>query len=280
MTVRKPSVAGTFYPEDPKKLKGMIQDLLNQESESIDYSLASCPILGGVVPHAGYMYSGYQAVHFYEILRYSKVQVDTVIILNPNHTGFGEGEVSLPGCDQWETPLGMVSIDQEFAAKLNYPSSSMAHLQEHSAEVQLPFLQVFLEQGFKVLPISMNQQTPESAGKLARAIVETNRDLKRKLLVIASSDFSHYVKPEEGMKLDHLVVDAILHLDTKRVYREVRKHRISVCGYGPIMALMEYALMCSDHPRVKVLRQGNSGDISPSDSVVDYFSMLFYQEKG
>ena len=185
--------------------------------------------------------------------------------------------MSVAGSDAWETPLGILEVDVEFAKKLKLPINTVAHKNEHSAEIQLPFLQLFLREGFKILPISMNHQTLDCAHKLARSIVETNQILKRNLLILASSDFSHYISPALAFKLDHLVVEAICQLDAKQIYKKVKRHCISVCGFGPIMTLVEYSRMLYQDARVKVLRQGNSGDITPSDSVVDYLSILFYR---
>lgn len=279
MNVRKARVAGTFYPEQPERLIDMVRHLLKKESELIDYSLGKNQILGGVVPHAGYMYSGYEAIHLYELIRYSQIPYDTIVILNPNHNLHLEEDVSVAGSDAWETPLGKVEVDLEFAKELDLPMNTVAHRNEHSAEVQLPFLQLFLREGFKILPISINHQTVACALKLARLIVKTNQVLKRKLLVLASSDFSHYIAPDLAFKLDHLVVEAICKLDTEQIYNEVKRHCISVCGFGPIMTLVEYSRILYQDAMVKVLRQGNSGDITPSNSVVDYLSILFYRPK-
>ncbi|MCZ4695742.1 AmmeMemoRadiSam system protein B [Ancylomarina euxinus] len=276
MKVRRASVAGTFYPKQPERIKGMVQHILSKESKLIDYSLGKNHILGGVVPHAGYMYSGYEAIHLYELIRYSQIQFDTIIILNPNHSAYLDEEVSVAGSDAWETPLGKVKVDIEFGKMLNLPMNTVAHQAEHSAEVQIPFLQLLLREGFKILPICMNHQTIECARNLALSIVDANKILKRKLLVLASSDFSHYVSPDLGFRLDHLVVQGIQKMNTEQIFNEITRHRISVCGFGPIMTLVEYLQLLYKDVKVKVLRQGNSGDITSSNSVVDYFSIMFY----
>jgi len=279
MDIRKAWVAGTFYPDQPEQLVDMVRHLLNKEAKLIDYSLGKNHILGGVVPHAGYMYSGYEAVHLYELIRYSEIAFDTIIILHPNHTALVAEDLCVAGCEAWETPLGKLEVDREFAKMLKLPMNKVAHQNEHSAEVQLPFLQLFLREGFKILPICMNHQTVNCALKLANLIVEANQVMKRKLLVLASSDFSHFLTPDLAYKLDQLVVKAIRKLDSQQIFDAVRRHRISVCGFGPIMTLVEYSRMLHKDAKVKVLRQGNSGDIKPSNSVVDYLSILFYRPK-
>jgi AmmeMemoRadiSam system protein B len=125
----------------------------------------------------------------------------------------------------------------------------------------------------------MADQTYEAARILARKIHSANGILKKQILIIASSDFSHYVHPEEGKRKDDLVIREILNMNTENVYQTVREHHISVCGYGPIMTLMEYAKMLDGEPLAEVIRRGNSGDIIPSSEVVDYITILFSLEK-
>ncbi|WP_164977500.1 AmmeMemoRadiSam system protein B [Ancylomarina salipaludis] len=279
MYTRKAWVAGTFYPEQPERLVDMVRHLLKKESKLIDYSLGKHHILGGIVPHAGYMYSGYEAVHLYELIRYSEIDFDTILILHPNHTILMDEDLSVTGSDIWETPLGKLEVDLEFAKMLNLPMNRIAHQNEHSAEVQLPFLQLFLRKGFKILPISMNHQTVSCALKLANLIIETNQILKRRLLVLASSDFSHYLAPDLAYRQDQYVVKAISEFDTEQIFNKVKRHRISVCGFGPIMTLVAYSRMLHKDAIAKVLRRGNSGDVRSSNSVVDYLSILFYRPK-
>ena len=276
MNIRKPSVAGRFYPETKNEIIKQLNEVLKQEQDRIDFSLNKTNIIGGIVPHAGYMFSAYQAVHFYEILKQSKYKFDTFIILNPNHTGYGEN-ISVDSHDFWETPMGNVKIDSEFRALTNFTISSVAHQFEHSGEVQIPMLQHFIDYEFQILPITMSVQNIENANIIAKTILNVNQQLEKKICILASSDFSHFVKPEEGKKLDRFVIDEILKLNASGVQKEVKEKNISVCGYGPIMTLIEYAKLVSDSPKVKVLKIGNSGDVIPSNEVVDYVSMLFSQ---
>lgn len=275
LKIRKPAVAGRFYPGTKSELKEQINSFYLAEKDQIDISYAKKNIIGGVVPHAGYMFSGYEAVHFFEIIKQTKKSVDTIFILNPNHSGMGE-PVALDTNHFWETPLGNIEIDLDFKSKLDIPKSEQAHKYEHSAEVMLPFLQHFLDQPFKILPISITNQNYEISKQLANSIYEANQDLKKNILLIASSDFSHYVSPEEGARKDMLVLNEILDFNAEKVYEVVRKNHISVCGFGPIMALMEYAKRVSESPKVKILRKGHSGEVIPSDEVVDYVTILFY----
>ena len=275
MNVRIPTVAGSFYPGTPDEINTLVDRILEAEKEKINYSLAERKIIGCVVPHAGYVYSAYEAVHFFDIIRESGQQYDTFIIVNPNHTGYGE-YIEVDSSDSWSTPLGDVPLDTEFAQKLDLPRSNRAQMQEHSAEVMLPLLQKFISYDFKVLPISMLRQNPVSALELAEKIRNANSLLDRKLMIIASSDFSHFESPADGHRKDDLVLEQIENKNSEKLYDTVIQNRISVCGYGPIMTLLEYSNLVSDKVESSILARGNSGKTRPSDSVVDYITILFY----
>ncbi len=276
MKIRKPAVAGRFYPATKDEIHKQLNEVLEKEHSTIDYLLSKLDIIGGIVPHAGYMFSAYQAVHFYEILNQSKQNFDTFIIINPNHSGYG-AEISIDSNDFWETPMGNVKIDSDFRALTNFTISSEAHQYEHSGEVQIPMLQHFLNYKFQILPITMSVQNIENAKIIAKTILRVNQQLGKKICLLASSDFSHFVEPEEGRRLDRLVLNEILNLNASGVQKEVKGKNISVCGYGAIMTLIEYAKLVTKKPRVKELKVGNSGEIIPSNEVVDYVSMIFYQ---
>jgi AmmeMemoRadiSam system protein B len=277
MKTRRPAVAGRFYPGNASEIRHQLSHILDRERPLIEMALAEKEIIGAVVPHAGYMFSGYQAIHFFEILKRSKQQFDTFFIINPNHTGYGE-EISLDENDLWETPLGKVEIDYDFYDLLDFAESEAAHKFEHSGEVMVPMLQNSLDYDFRIVPITLSHQNLENARVIAKAIHRANALLKKKICVIASSDFSHFVEPDEGKKLDRPVIEEILNMNPEGVYREVRESNLSVCGFGPIMALMEYADMVAHKPRARILRKGHSGEIMPSDEVVDYVSILFYTD--
>ena len=275
MNVRKATVAGAFYPGSPKEINHLLDRVLNAEKDKIDYSYADREIIGCVVPHAGYIYSAYEAVHFFEIIRQSGKEYDTFIIINPNHTGYGE-YIEVDSSDTWETPLGTVPLDTEFARALELPRSNRAQQQEHSAEVMLPLLQKFMPFEFQVLPVSMLRQNPVSSLELAEKIRNANARLKRKLMIIASSDFSHFESPADGHRKDEMVLEQITKQDSEKLYDTVIQNRISVCGYGPIMTLIEYSGLVSEKPLSSILARGNSGKTRPSDSVVDYITILLH----
>ncbi|MBN2521419.1 MAG: AmmeMemoRadiSam system protein B [Bacteroidales bacterium] len=273
--IRKPAVAGKFYPSNKDELNKLITDIFNKEKSKINYSLSKKKIIGAVVPHAGYMFSAYEAIHFFEIIKYVKTHYDTIIILNPDHHGYGPS-ASLDTNDKWESPFGVVEIDKDFYTELPFTESKSAHQYEHSGEVMLPLLQYSLDYPFKILPISISKQTIDNSLLIANSIYKANRVLNKKILLIASSDFSHFVDPEEGKKLDDFVIDHILKLDSQGVIKTIRSKNISVCGYGPITTLIEYSKLINKNTKTEVLRRGNSGDVIPSSEVVDYVTILFY----
>jgi len=268
---REPAVAGMFYPANPNSLKKQIVDLLKSELGKIEVDLAKPEIIGGIVPHAGYIYSGYEAVHFFELIQQSGKQFETIVILNPDHQGYSPAFATTPH-DEWKTPLGTIEIDKELASFL--PTSEIAHRDEHSAEVMLPFIQTFFK-NVKILPISIGSPTPDTAKQLAQIINKAQKETGRQILIIASSDFSHYVTPEKGKMLDDLAIDQIQKLDSENLFQTIRRNGITVCGYGPIMTLIEYSLIITAKPKVNIAARGNSGKNSPSNSVVDYITIIF-----
>jgi len=276
MNTRNPAVAGRFYPGTKDELSIQLSQILRKEDEHINRELAKNKIIGAVVPHAGYMFSAYQAIHFFELLKSSDEQFDTFFIINPNHTGYGD-EISLDENDYWETPLGKTEIDKDFYDLLDFSESASAHKFEHSGEVMLPLLQYSIEYDFKILPVTLSKQNPENARFIANEIVKANKLLNKKICLIASSDFSHFVHPDKGKQLDKYVIDEILNMNSEGVFEEVREKNISVCGYGPIMTLIEFSKLVADKPQTEILKIGHSGEVIPSDEVVDYVSILFHE---
>ena len=141
----------------------------------------------------------------------------------------------------------------------------------------IPLLQKFIHYDYKILPITITFQTFDNAKYVAEQIKKANDRLKKRIFIIASTDFSHFIHPKKGEELDQLVIDKILHNESREVESVIKKNHISVCGPGPIMALMEYAKLVADNPNINLLKKGNSGDIIPSNEVVDYVSMMFYK---
>ncbi|NPV61144.1 MAG: MEMO1 family protein [Methanotrichaceae archaeon] len=263
--MRNPAVAGQFYPRSPEELSRQLEEMFREaDGEEL-------PILGAVVPHAGYVYSGRVAAEVYSRLP----ERDTVVILGPNHHGLG-APVALSR-DSWRTPLGTVEVDQELADALagtiiDYDET--AHRMEHSIEVQIPFLQSRLE-SFKILPIAMGLQDEETAEEVGRELGRAISTLHRNAIVIASSDFTHYEPQDVARRIDAQLIEAILNLDIPKLYSRVYNLNASACGYGPIAATIS-AAKALGATSGKLLRYATSGDVVGDYSqVVGYGAMVF-----
>lgn len=276
MKVRKAIVAGQFYPREKEELIALIEQIKAKEADKIDLSLAENEIIGAVLPHAGYIYSGYEVIHYFEILKQSKQPIDTFIIITPNHKG-RELEIAFDDNHKWETPLGQLKVDTELMNYMSFSKYPEAHYFEHSGEVMLPFIQYYFAQNVKILPISIGLQNITNAKKVVEQLTTAIKITGRKVQIIASSDFSHYVSPELGMVQDDILLKAIFNLRVEDVYNSVKKYKITACGYGPIMSLIHYSLKSDSKPKVKILKRGHSGETNPSEEVVDYISILFYK---
>lgn len=276
MKIREAVVADKFYPGNKEELNDLIESIYKKERSNIKTDLAKKNIIGGVVPHAGYIYSGYQAVHFFDIVGKSK-KYDTIVIINPNHTGYGS-ELEADSNDKWKTPFGEVDVDIEFRDKLNINISDLGERYEHSGEVMVPYLQKYLDYDFKIVPICMGVQNFRNSSYLANELYRVKKELGREILIIASSDFTHFMTPKKGREMDQYVVDAIFEMDSEKIEIEVKNRNISVCGFGLIMTLIEYSKLIGDEIKIEILKRGHSGEVIESDEVVDYISMLFYRE--
>lgn len=277
MGVRKPWVAGSFYPADPERLRRSVEDCFTHR-----LGPGAVPprrgkerrIVGLISPHAGYIYSGPVAAHGYYHLALDG-KPSTLIILGPNHTGLGS-PVAMMREGSWETPLGVVEIDGELADAIFKASDiidvdEMAHLREHSIEVQLPFLQYLYGSDFRFVPISMGLQDLETSRAVGRAIAHAAEG--RELVVVASTDFTHYEPQSTAESKDRRVMEAILSLDEEGVQRTVRRYGVSMCGYGPVSAAITAARQLGASS-AKLLAYHTSGDITGDYSaVVGYASI-------
>ena len=282
--VRSPAVAGYFYESDPSELKKQIEECflhkigVGKIPPSPQRRAETTLLL--VSPHAGYMYSGPVASHGY--YRFAEIgTVDTVIIIGPNHHGVGSA-LAVSNEDAWRTPLGEVELDKDAIKELVASASllevdNLAHMYEHSIEVQIPFLQyIYPEGSFKIIPIAMRFQAPEAAEDIAnaiKAVIEKYRD--KAFAVIASSDFSHYEPYEKALVKDMKAINLIKELKINDFYNYVIENDVSICGVGPIMTVMILAEGLKKH-NVKLLKYATSGDITGDKSaVVGYASIIF-----
>lgn len=263
--MRQPAVAGQFYPSRPeyleKELKRCFEGLELRERN----------VLGAVCPHAGYTYSGKVAAHVYAALP----KADTYVLLGPNHTGYGS-PVAVSR-DTWETPLGAIKADFELAEGFLgsiVDADETAHMYEHSIEVQLPFLQYRFGGDFRILPICMGMQDEETAAEVGNLVADLVSKSGKKVVVIASSDFTHYQPAELAGEVDREIIGSVLDFDVPGMYDSLYRRNASVCGYGPIAAMLTASRKLGG-THATLLKYANSGDVSGDmDAVVGYAAII------
>ena len=280
MKIRRPAVAGTWYAGTAEDLKAQIEGCFTHKfgPGKIPKVPRKGPrnVLGLVCPHAGYMYSGPVAAHSYYNLARDR-RPDVVVILSPNHTGRGSA-LALMNEGAWRTPLGDVEIDTTTAAQIMRDTRILdvddsAHAQEHSIEIQLPFLQFLYGQRFKFVPICFLMQDLESSREVGQAVGEALSG--KNALVIASTDMTHYEPQERAKQKDRLAIDAAIKMDEKLYFSTVESRGISTCGYGPVVAAITAAKLLGAR-KAKLLCYKTSGDvIGDYSSVVGYASISF-----
>lgn len=232
--IRQPAVAGRFYPGKPETLTRDLDKYLASEpgpAEKVENAL------GCVVPHAGYMYSGHVAGAVYRRLPARS----SYVILCPNHTGRG-APLAIMSSGVWLTPLGKVPIDSDLAKAVQQGchlvmEDAAAHADEHSLEVQLPFLQRTVKE-FSFVPIAIGVGGYAGLESLGRGIAQAARRVKKPFLIIASSDMNHYEPDSITRAKDRQAIDKMLALDPQGLYEVLRREDISMCGYGPAIAML------------------------------------------
>lgn len=272
MKVRRPCQAGAFYAGSPSALHAEIEECFLHRLGPGELpklqETGSRKILALISPHAGYMYSGPVAAHSYYALA-SDGKPAVVVILGPNHTSLGSG-VSIMVDGSWKTPLGNVEVDKEIAEKILHSSKlidvdDVAHAHEHSIEVQLPFLQYLYGSAFRFVPICMMLQDLETSREIGAALANAVSDID--VVIIASTDFSHYEPQPVADKKDHLALDAILKLDEVQLQSVVESYNISMCGYGPATAAITAAKQLGASS-ANLLCYRTSGDVTGDRSAV------------
>ncbi len=281
--IRRPAVAGHFYQGSSESLKKQVERYIVPQSEKTT-------ALGILSPHAGLMYSGSVAGALYSRLELP----DSFILIGPNHTGLG-APVSIMASGEWETPLGTIEVDEPLARSLisisrRIQDDSLAHLREHSLEVQLPFIQYF-KPWFKIVPIQMLDTRLETCQEVGKAVAEVIRDRARAsgaegkapgrkespsydVLIVASSDMSHYVPADIAKEKDHKAIKKMLDLDPEGLYLTVKNLGISMCGFGPATAML---VACKElgANTAELIRYTNSGEVSGDlDQVVGYAGII------
>jgi AmmeMemoRadiSam system protein B/AmmeMemoRadiSam system protein A len=274
--IREPAVAGSWYPGNPEVLSRDVKRYL----ENVKREKVEGEVVGLVSPHAGYMYSGQVAAYAYKLIEGKSF--DTVIVIGPSHQALFKG-VSIYDRGGFRTPLGVVPVDVDLSKKIMEKRKEIqfipeAHLREHSLEMQIPFLQTVLKT-FKLVPIVMEPDWSwETCQYLSTAIAETVRG--KKVLLVASSDLSHFHSYDEAVKLDKIVLDHIDRFDPEGLNRDLRNGRCEACGGGPIISVMLAAKALGAN-KGKVLKYLNSGDVTGDRSrVVGYAAGVFYKTIG
>lgn len=279
--VRAPVVAGRFYPSDSDRLFRDIRDYTSPPQSRIS-------AIGCVVPHAGYIYSGHVAGAVY-----ARVDIpEHCIVLCPNHTGRGV-PLSIMSATAWRTPLGEVAPSTELASRLlrRFPAleeDSAAHGGEHGIEVQLPFLQA-QQKNLHIVPIAVGTSDYRVLRELGEAMAEVIGDVggdvggevvgaaggesdraARKIFMIASSDMNHYEPDSITHVKDRLAIERVLALDARGLWEVVMREDISMCGFGPTVAMLTAAKILGA-TQATLVRYATSGDVSGDrESVVGY----------
>ena len=268
--VRKPAVPGYFYPADPSKLKDEVNLLLQiTASENIPEKL-----FGIVCPHAGYTYSGKTAAYGYNLLNKNKIK--TVVILSPSHREYFPG-VSVYDGDAYQTPLGTVPVNKKITDLLVQKSKTIfkgaeGHKQEHAIEVQIPFLQLVLDD-FEIVPIVMGDQGMPYINELTERLKDAADDTT---LVVSSSDLSHYYPGDVADKMDSIVERDINLFNYEGLYENFERRKCEACGAGTIIAMMKSADKLK-YNKSMVLNRSDSGDTTgDKNEVVGYLSAAVY----
>ncbi len=259
--MRRPCVAGQFYSGSEDGLRRQIEECFRSDigpGALPEIGEEKRDIVGCVVPHAGYMYSGPVAAHVYGELA-KQVSPETVVIIGFNHRGYGS--LASLSNEDWETPLGVVKTDKETVAELSNDCRLMeidetGHLDEHSLEVQLPFLQ-YIYGEFNMVALSLHYSASDSIEEIAECISKIEHDA----LIIASSDFTHYESHESATKKDNDAISHILNMDEKRFLHTVHENNLSICGHTPIAACISTVKKLGAK-NAELLKYSTSGEVT------------------
>jgi len=270
--MRSPAAAGGFYPGT----KGAIEEMVNECIAGAEPYVKETSAYAGVSPHAGFMYSGVPAACTFLSIKELKT-AETVVLVGPNHTGLG-GLISL-STQNWNLPIGTFENDSEFGeavvenANFIKPEND-AHRAEHSIEVQLPFLQA-VNPTAKIVPICMMDQGLEGARDVADAVFAAEKELKRKIVFIASSDFSHYIASDEAKNQHDAALRHIQKLDAVGFQKEAKEKSWSICGYGPISAAALYSQKKGSKKALELMYIDSGEATGDHTHVVGYASIVF-----
>ena len=278
ITLRPPVASGSFYSSDADSLKKQIVECFSHKLGPRGFKKQG--FVAAIVPHAGYIYSGPVAAWVY-----SRIESANYIIIGPNHTGMGE-QFAVMKSGLWKTPLGEIAIDERFAEKILNENKILshdvvAHQHEHSIEVQLPFLQYKYGGDFKFVPtVILNEIADDALLENCRLIGKTIANIikkqKEKWIILASSDFSHYIPQKEARSIDLSLIREIKKLNEEKFFNKILEKGASVCGFGPIAVAMIAAKELGAK-KADLLKYATSGDVTgDTGSVVGYSSVIIY----
>ncbi len=275
MKKRKSAVAGQFYPGGKTEL----QETIDKYFEEITIEIPEeKEIMGIIAPHAGYIFSGFQAAKAYKNI--IDRNYETVCVISPSHQEYFEG-CSVYSGDAYETPLGATKINDEMRKIIDkfdvINISDNGHHSEHSLEVQLPFIQVALSNSFSLIPIVVGLQNYSTIKGLSKVIEFLKKEMKDKILFVASSDLSHFHNYETAEKMDKTLVKLIDDYNYEKLWKKIQLNEIEACGGGPIVAMMMGLGNITDR-KTKTFGYMNSGDVIVDKSrVVGYTSAVIYK---
>jgi MEMO1 family protein len=247
MKMRTCAVAGMFYPRDPNHLEQLLTRFFTGSEAPLDAK-------GIVAPHAGYIYSGEVAAR-----AYAAVPADfsgTFVVIGPSHRGYMTAVSSV----SWETPLGVLDTDVTFVEALDIETDEFSHADEHSLEVQMPFIKFRFPRA-RIASVMMGEQDETSAKLLAEKIVSAIKKTRQDVRIVASSDFSHYVPETLARENDLYAIEPLQSLNTEEFYKRIGERNISACGYGPIAAMVA-ACRTMGATTGKLIRYSTSGEVT------------------
>jgi AmmeMemoRadiSam system protein B len=271
--IRKSVIAGSWYPGKPETLRAQIQGFLKAVPGQ---STLTGELVALIAPHAGYVYSGGVAAHAYKLLLTRPFS--QVVLIAPSHRYPFRG-ASIDQKSGYETPLGVIPVEGALSQAIsrgnpvfNYVPEG--HVQEHSLEIQLPFLQETLG-NFSIVPIIQGSQDPSTSEEMARALASALKG--KRVLLVASSDLSHFHPYEQAKKLDQKILDRVAAFDEKGLLQDLVQDQVEACGGGPVVTVMKTARLLSAD-QAYVLKYANSGDVTGDRSgVVGYMAAALFK---
>jgi AmmeMemoRadiSam system protein B len=263
---RSPAVAGQFYNDTSSNLTHQVEKYINRKAKKEK-------VIGIVSPHAGLVYSGPVAGAVYSEIDFP----ETFVLIGPNHTGLG-AQISLMESGEWEIPTGVFQIDEKISYRIamDVPivtKDTQAHMFEHSLEVQLPFIAYFSKKT-KIVPIVMLSASLDECRILGEGIAKALKGAGYAVVIVASSDMSHYVHDDVARQKDGKAINKILSLDPEGLYEIVLKEKISMCGYLPVTTML-FAAKAVGAQSARLIKYSTSAEVSGDyDHVVGYAGIV------